>query len=44
MYGWISIEMHKQYQTDKIVLNYVLHAVLQLAPLSVTINHAYRVG
>jgi len=43
MYGYTSIQIHKQYQ--KIVLNYVCYTqVLQLTPLSLTINPAYGVS
>jgi len=42
MYGYMSIQMHKHY---KIVLNYVCYTeVLQLTPLSVTINPTYGVS
>jgi len=48
MYGYRSIQMHKQYhQTiqNKIVLNFVCYAqVLQLTSVSVTINPAYGVS
>jgi len=47
MYGYLSIQMHKTISnyTNKIVLNYVCYTqVLQLTPLSVTINPAYGVN